>query len=147
LNDDVGTGPSEDGGDGANSSSGSNAGGGGGKGLDKRLLESNPVLETFGNAKTHRNNNSSRFGKFMKLQFSKIPSSQHHQPNAHRSGQRRNSNSSSTSMTHDWALLGATVETYLLEKSRVVNQVYTRQKIRHRVTTASPPFAEHRQQI
>ncbi|CAK4076326.1 unnamed protein product [Aphanomyces euteiches] len=64
--------------------------------LDNRLIEQNPILEAFGNAKTLRNHNSSRFGKFMKLQF-----------------------------TSDgvFKLAGAFVETYLLEKSRLVYQV------------------------
>jgi myosin heavy subunit len=64
--------------------------------LDKKLLSSNPILEAYGNAKTHRNPNSSRFGKFMKLQF-----------------------------TDDkkFSLYGASIETYLLEKSRVVFQM------------------------
>lgn len=68
----------------------------GGNSLDRRLIEQNPILEAFGNAKTLRNHNSSRFGKFMKLQFT--------------SG-------------GDFKLAGAFVETYLLEKSRLVYQV------------------------
>lgn len=63
--------------------------------LDKRLWDTNPILEAFGNAKTLRNHNSSRFGKFMKLQF---------QPQTN-------------------TLFGAFIETYLLEKFRVVAQI------------------------
>jgi len=59
----------------------------------KRILESNPLLETFGNAKTLRNDNSSRFGKFTELQFDKTS-----------------------------RLVGSVSRTYLLEKSRVVFQ-------------------------
>lgn len=64
--------------------------------LDGRLLDTNPILEAFGNAKTLRNHNSSRFGKFMKLQFD--------HDNNH-------------------ALKGGFIETYLLEKSRLVYQI------------------------
>ncbi|KAG5175947.1 P-loop containing nucleoside triphosphate hydrolase protein [Tribonema minus] len=67
---------------------------GGVGGLDQRVIESSPILESFGNAKTLRNANSSRFGKFLKLQFTKDTA----------------------------ALAGGYMETYLLEKSRVLSQ-------------------------
>jgi myosin-5 len=56
----------------------------------ERVLDANPLMESFGNAKTSRNDNSSRFGKFSELQFNAL-------------GQ----------------LIGAKSRTYLLEKSRV----------------------------
>jgi len=63
------------------------------------VLAATPILEAFGNAKTILNNNSSRFGKFTKLLFS----------NRKRDG--------------DFGrILGSSLNTYLLEKSRVVHQ-------------------------
>ena len=62
-----------------------------------RVLSSQPLLESFGNAKTVRNDNSSRFGKFTRLQFARAAAG-------------------------DAPLVGSSCETYLLEKSRVVGQ-------------------------
>ena len=67
---------------------------GGVTGLEQKVVDSSPILESFGNAKTLRNNNSSRFGKFLKMQFTK----------------------------DKYRLAGAFIETYLLEKSRVLSQ-------------------------
>ena len=76
-------------------------------GTVRRVLESNPVFEAFGNAKTVRNDNSSRFGKFTRLQFDVEASSS---ARAHRRD------------VPACLLAGSICTTYLLEKSRVVGQ-------------------------
>ncbi|CAK4785130.1 unnamed protein product [Aphanomyces euteiches] len=65
--------------------------------LGDRLMETIPIMESFGNATTHRNHNSSRFGKYMRLQFSRSQVS-----------------------SHELHLTGASIDTYLLETSRLV---------------------------
>jgi len=62
-------------------------------GLEEQIVQTNPVLEAFGNAKTVRNDNSSRFGKFIRIYFG--PSGK---------------------------LSGADIESYLLEKARIISQ-------------------------
>jgi myosin heavy subunit len=78
--------------------------GGGSNVVIQRVLDSHPLLEAFGNAKTTRNDNSSRFGKFIQLQFDVEDAT------AAFSGRA----------VPNCVLAGSTCETYLLEKSRVV---------------------------
>ncbi|KCV67940.1 myosin heavy chain [Fonticula alba] len=59
--------------------------------LEKQIILTNPLLEAFGNAKTIRNNNSSRFGKFIRIEFGS-----------------------------DGKIVGCNIDNYLLEKNRVI---------------------------
>lgn len=63
--------------------------------LEDKVLSSNPLLESFGNAQTLRNDNSSRFGKFIHIDFS----------------------------TATGGIVGARIENYLLEKTRITSQI------------------------
>jgi myosin-5 len=60
--------------------------------IESQVLQSNPILESFGNARTIRNDNSSRFGKYIDIRF-----------------------------TRTGKLSGASIETYLLEKVRLIH--------------------------
>ena len=68
--------------------------------VEAQVLDINPVLEAFGNAKTLRNNNSSRFGKLIRIHFARPASGSAVAP----------------------SIIGAGLDTYLLEKSRVSSQ-------------------------
>ncbi|KAI9033904.1 P-loop containing nucleoside triphosphate hydrolase protein [Phycomyces nitens] len=61
--------------------------------VEEQILATNPIMEAFGNAKTTRNDNSSRFGKYMEIQFDEGAN-----------------------------IIGAKIRTYLLERSRLIFQ-------------------------
>ena len=64
--------------------------------VERQILATNPIMEAFGNAKTTRNDNSSRFGKYIEILFDKTQT-----------------------------IVGARIRTYLLERSRLVYQAET----------------------
>ena len=66
--------------------------------IEDAVLSTNPIMEAFGNAKTTRNDNSSRFGKYIEILFSKAGPGE------------------------KIRICGATVRTYLLERSRLIFQ-------------------------
>ena len=61
--------------------------------LEDQVIQTNPILEAFGNAKTVRNDNSSRFGKFIRIHFNM-----------------------------QGKVAGCDIETYILEKARITSQ-------------------------
>merc|ERR1719193_395897 len=78
--------------------------------LEDQIVATNPILESYGNAKTSRNDNSSRFGKFIRIHF-----------------------------TASGKLAGCDIESYLLEKSRITQQQEV-ERSSHRYHQLLQPF-------
>ncbi|XP_068639528.1 myosin-1-like [Aristolochia californica] len=90
---------------------------GGGSGIENEVLQTNCILEAFGNAKTSRNDNSSRFGKLIEIHFSTMGK-----------------------------ICGAEIQTFLLEKSRVVQRAKGERSyhIFYQLCAGAPPALRER---
>ncbi|XP_062189417.1 myosin-3-like [Phragmites australis] len=86
---------------------------GGASGVESEVLQTNTILEALGNAKTSRNHNSSRFGKLIEIHFSEAGK-----------------------------MCGAKIQTFLLEKSRVVQRAQGERSyhIFYQLCSGAPPF-------
>ncbi|XP_006841789.2 myosin-1 [Amborella trichopoda] len=90
---------------------------GGGSGVEYEVLQTNEILEAFGNAKTSRNDNSSRFGKLIEIHFG-----------------------------NTGKICGAKIQTFLLEKSRVVQRAKGERSyhIFYQLCAGAPPSLRER---